>query len=129
MFSTKEVGCFRLLKNKLIRCSNADHIIVMQHELYFHFWFLSERQMWLLTPQLFWLNLNHVNKGIRWQGNACFIENKKKVWGEARCSQWKQEDSINIVFDVTVEICGFRKKAIISWYEWNLVVNYVFLKR
>lgn len=29
------------LKSKLLSCSTADYIIVMQRELYLHFWFLS----------------------------------------------------------------------------------------
>lgn len=128
MFSTKEVGCFRLLKNKLIRCSNADHIIVMQHELYFHFWFLSERHV-IIDTSVILIKFKPCEQGNQMTGQCLLYRKQKNVWGEARCSQWKQEDSINIVFDVTVEICGFRKKAIISWYEWNLVVNYVFLKR
>lgn len=72
------------LKSKLFSCSTADYIIVMQHELYFHFWFLSERQTWLYQS---------MHKGIGWQ--VMLVLGEEKVWGWVRGSQWTQRDSIS----------------------------------
>lgn len=69
----------------------------MQHELYFHFWFLSERQTWLLTPWVLWLNLKH-SQG-NWMAGWCLLYWKKDSEGE-----WEAPS-------VVLNVCGFRKKG------------------